>query len=103
VPSRSYNNKGEESNNIKKRLPAEKIHGVMEDKDNNINGGTTSMSCGSIEATTLRSNLKKITTMEENQPRTEKRKVSWPDAHGQDIAHVQEFEPSVSEDGQLEG
>ncbi|KAI4303919.1 hypothetical protein MLD38_039497 [Melastoma candidum] len=29
------------------------------------------------------------------------RKVSWPDAHGQDIAHVHEFDPSVSDDGEL--
>ncbi|KAG8369719.1 hypothetical protein BUALT_Bualt14G0043100 [Buddleja alternifolia] len=29
------------------------------------------------------------------------RRVSWSDAHGKDIAHVQEFEPS--EEGELEG
>ncbi|XVF84673.1 hypothetical protein PTKIN_Ptkin17bG0056400 [Pterospermum kingtungense] len=53
---------------------------------------------------TLKSNLKKTTTVDqENQLRTERRKVSWPDAHGKDIAHVQEFEPSVSDDGELEG
>ncbi|TYI92054.1 hypothetical protein E1A91_D02G040300v1 [Gossypium mustelinum] len=53
---------------------------------------------------TLKSNLKKATaTDEENQLKTQRRKVSWPDAHGKDIAHVQEFEPSVSDDGELGG
>ncbi|KAI4342594.1 hypothetical protein MLD38_027203 [Melastoma candidum] len=36
-------------------------------------------------------------------PGTDVRKVSWPDAHGQDIAHVHEFVPSVSDDGELRG
>ncbi|XP_031284360.1 uncharacterized protein LOC116143084 [Pistacia vera] len=119
VPSRSFNNKGEESsrssNNIsKKRLEGEdkKEYGGMEDKK--INGctntrnirfsGSKSNGPHNIEPTTstLKSNLKKATTsiMEGNQ---ERRKVTWPDAHGKDIAHVQEFEPSVSEDGELEG
>ncbi|KAL5781485.1 hypothetical protein ACOSP7_006514 [Xanthoceras sorbifolium] len=52
---------------------------------------------------TLKSNLKKTTIVEENQLNTERRKVTWSDAHGKDIAHVREFEPSVSEDGELEG
>ncbi|KAJ7004745.1 hypothetical protein NC653_009551 [Populus alba x Populus x berolinensis] len=62
-----------------------------------------------IETSTLKSNLKKTastTTIEENQARTDhqKRKVSWPDtAYGTDIAHVLEFEPSISDDGELEG
>lgn len=62
------------------------------------NRGSNSRSYGStgphIEHLPLKSNLKKTTTVEEiNQSRTEKRKVSWPDAHGNDIAHVHEFEP----------
>ncbi|KAF4367292.1 hypothetical protein G4B88_026799 [Cannabis sativa] len=59
----------------------------------------------------LKSNLKKTVVnkdnqsskLEEEEAKIEKRKVTWPDAHGDDIAHVQEFEPSVSEDGELEG
>ncbi|KAL1548345.1 hypothetical protein AAHA92_16588 [Salvia divinorum] len=43
----------------------------------------------------LKSNLKKSASM------VEFRKVSWSDAHGKDIAHVQEFEPS--EEGELAG
>ncbi|KAG4131294.1 hypothetical protein ERO13_D09G196800v2 [Gossypium hirsutum] len=49
---------------------------------------------------TLKSNLKKTTTAaaddndgEGELMKTERRKVSWPDAHGKDIAHVREFEP----------
>lgn len=38
-------------------------------------------------STPLKSNLKKSSSM------VEMRKVSWSDAHGKDIAHVQEFEP----------
>ncbi|KAG2721147.1 hypothetical protein I3760_02G067800 [Carya illinoinensis] len=56
-----------------------------------------------VECPNLKSNLKKRTTVDDNQQRIEKRKVSWPDAHGKDIAHVHEFEPSVSEDGELGG
>ncbi|URD85711.1 Mitochondrial inner membrane protease subunit [Musa troglodytarum] len=42
----------------------------------------------------LKSNLKKPTTVGEQQMmmvRDERRKVSWPDAHGRDLAHVQVF------------
>ncbi|THU44944.1 hypothetical protein C4D60_Mb02t12710 [Musa balbisiana] len=42
----------------------------------------------------LKSNLKKPTTVGEHQMmmmRDERRKVSWPDAHGRDLAHVQVF------------
>lgn len=35
--------------------------------------------------------------------KTVRRKVSWPDAYGEDIAHVQEFESSILEDGDLKG
>ncbi|KAK8623639.1 hypothetical protein V6N13_065005 [Hibiscus sabdariffa] len=53
---------------------------------------------------TLKSNLKKTTTDEdENQLEGPTRKVRWPDAHGKDIARVKEFEPRVSNDGELEG
>ncbi|KAK4585790.1 hypothetical protein RGQ29_023126 [Quercus rubra] len=61
------------------------------------NGGNYSRRSGSngphIEHPTLKSNLKKTTIVDGNQLRLEKRKVSWPDAHGKDIAHVHEFEP----------
>ncbi|XWS22391.1 hypothetical protein CRYUN_Cryun29cG0030000 [Craigia yunnanensis] len=77
------------------------------------NGGSSNSRCSNsgtngphIELIpTRKSNLKKTTTTvdQENQLKTERRKVSWPDAHGKDIAHVQEFEPSVSDDGGLEG
>lgn len=48
-----------------------------------------------IEPVPLKSNLKKASeTLEFNQRlRMGSRKVNWPDAHGKDIAHVQEFEP----------
>ncbi|XP_021648722.2 uncharacterized protein LOC110641343 [Hevea brasiliensis] len=117
VPSRSFSTKGEEnnrSNNAKNQILEEKTDGVMEEVSNNhesqgqekSNGGSNGRSGGSngphIEPPTLKSNLKRTTTVEEiNQSR--KRKVSWPDAHGNDIAHVHEFEPSLSEDGELEG
>ncbi|KAE8076227.1 hypothetical protein FH972_014890 [Carpinus fangiana] len=71
------------------------------------NGGSYRSRSGSngphIEPPALKSNLKKTTIVDDNQLPVEKRKVSWPDAHGKDIAHVHEFEPSVSEDGELEG
>ncbi|KAI3469927.1 hypothetical protein Pfo_026590 [Paulownia fortunei] len=47
----------------------------------------------------LKSNLKRTTSMVEMNPGM--RKVSWSDAHGRDIAHVKEFEPS--EEGELGG
>ncbi|KAL0376892.1 UNVERIFIED_CONTAM: hypothetical protein Scaly_0806800 [Sesamum calycinum] len=48
----------------------------------------------------LKSNLKKTaSTMEMNGKLSSgMRKVSWSDAHGKDIAHVQEFEPSEEEE-----
>ena len=45
------------------------------------------------EPSNLKSNLKKALVKESQPPSTEKRKVTWPDAHGKDIAHIQEFEP----------
>ncbi|CAB4261393.1 unnamed protein product [Prunus armeniaca] len=111
-------------NNIytkKQRPPLKKDHNHNHDLNHNQTQGTATTSdddddksnskiCGSsgphkIEAPNLKSNLKKTATVEENrQLRAERRKVSWPDiAHGKDIAHVQEFEPSVWEDGDLEG
>ncbi|ERN15891.1 hypothetical protein AMTRI_Chr07g25460 [Amborella trichopoda] len=32
-----------------------------------------------------------------------KRKVNWPDAHGKDLTHVQEFDSGVWEDGEFGG
>lgn len=115
VPSRGYHNKGEENNNTtnsngnKKQSVAEKKDGVKEEVDNNeargcdistcisSNGGINTRTSGSngphIEHSDLKSNLKKSQVEEYHQLRTERRNVSWPDAHGKDIAHVQEFEP----------
>ena len=69
-------------------------------QDRTNNGGSSSSSSETngprIELIpTRKSNLKKTTTTvdQENQLKTERRKVSWPDAHGKDISHVQEFEP----------
>ncbi|KAF3457632.1 hypothetical protein FNV43_RR02290 [Rhamnella rubrinervis] len=123
VPSGGSHNKVEENSNSnirEKQFQAEKKDGVKEEVDNNeakdyyssrnINGGSSNSrsSSGSngphIAPSNLKSNLKKaVQLVDENQSRTERRKVNWPDAHGKDIAHIQEFEPSVSEDGELEG
>ncbi|XWS09116.1 hypothetical protein CRYUN_Cryun40dG0058300 [Craigia yunnanensis] len=130
VPSRNLDSKGEEinnrssSSNIKKRSAAGKNikDGVMKEVGNNdelqlgqdriSNGGSSNSRCSNsgtngphIELIpTRKSSLKKTTIVDQkNQLKTERRKVSWPDAHGNDIAHVQEFEPSVSDDGELEG
>ncbi|XWS13474.1 hypothetical protein CRYUN_Cryun36dG0040200 [Craigia yunnanensis] len=90
-----------------------KIDELQLGQDRISNGGSSNNRCSSsgpngphIELIpTRKSNLKKTTTTvdQENQLKTERRNVSWPDAHGKDIAHVQEFEPSVSDDGELEG
>lgn len=114
VPSRGFHNQGDENNSnnnnnsniTKKQFSAEKRDGVKEEVDNHeakgcdsgsINGGSNCRSSGSngphIEPSNLKSNLKKAVLVDENQSRTERRKVNWPDAHGKDIAHVQEFEP----------
>ncbi|EEF44263.1 conserved hypothetical protein [Ricinus communis] len=125
----NYSNRGEENSNrsnnysSKKQILEEKEDGVMQELPNNhcdqlqgqekSNGASSGSNNGPhiIEpfttAATLKSNLKRTTTAvleENNQSRkAEKRKVSWPDAHGKDIAHVHEFEPSISEYGELEG
>lgn len=110
VPSRSSGNKGGESVS-KKRLFAEK-KGDGEEAGSSYNerqgqgqeyyrrndsGNNSEIVNGPhIEPTSLKSNLKRRTIMEEEnqeQAATEKRKVTWPDAHGKDIAHVHEFEP----------
>ncbi|WOK98759.1 hypothetical protein Cni_G07471 [Canna indica] len=56
----------------------------------------------------LKSNLKKPITVGEPQQhqqqvmvRDGRRKVSWPDAHGRDLAHVQVFHSSVLEEGEF--
>ncbi|KAJ4914906.1 Uncharacterized protein Rs2_00456 [Raphanus sativus] len=63
-------------------------------------GGGRSCTAVSSEPCHLKSNLKVKTEVEKG---LEQRKVSWPDAHGKDIAHVQEFELSASEDGEHAG
>ncbi|CAK9141482.1 unnamed protein product [Ilex paraguariensis] len=101
VASRNSDSKSEESskssNSNKRRSLATNKDGVMEEVCNNelLHGrGGKSNGCNGphIEPTPLKSNLKKATAVETNQQRTETRKVSWPDAHGKDIAHVQVFE-----------
>lgn len=114
VPSRGFNNKIEENNrpsfnnnNYSKKqsslgkkssLFIEEAADIYKetqgfDKNNYGNNCRSSGSNGSQnQQFNLRSNLKKAAS-ENNQLRTEKRKVSWPDAHGKDIAQVQEFEP----------
>ncbi|WZZ20053.1 hypothetical protein YC2023_121440 [Brassica napus] len=52
-------------------------------------GGGRSCTAVSSEPCNLKSNLKVKTEVDKG---LEQRKVSWPDAHGKDIAHVQEFE-----------
>lgn len=51
--------------------------------------GGRSCTAVSSEPCRLKSNLKMRTEAEKS---LEQRKVSWPDAYGKDIAHVQEFE-----------
>ncbi|GMN62524.1 hypothetical protein TIFTF001_031599 [Ficus carica] len=121
VPSRGFNNKNSEENNTNTNTNTKKEDGVMEEVVNykkETSQGCDSTSNGNNNKSTrsgsnygpheynieppsnyLKSNLKK-TIVKENQnqnqsqsTRREKRKVSWPDAHGKDIAHIQEFEP----------
>ncbi|XP_074563838.1 uncharacterized protein LOC141820425 [Curcuma longa] len=54
----------------------------------------------------LKSNLKKPIREEEQRQqqvmvRDGRRKVSWPDAHGRDLAHVQVFHSSAPEEGEF--
>ncbi|XP_074572401.1 uncharacterized protein LOC141828912 [Curcuma longa] len=55
----------------------------------------------------LKSNLKKPIRVGKQQQQQEvmvrdgRRKVSWPDAHGRDLAHVQVFHSSVLEEGEF--
>lgn len=53
--------------------------------------GGRSCTAVSSEPCRLKSNLK-MKTETEAEKSLEQRKVSWPDAYGKDIAHVQEFE-----------
>lgn len=122
VPSRCSDYKGEQDNNHrssssnnnrnKKRLQEANKDGVMEEVCNDhSNGGGGGSNCTNgphTDPTPLKSNLKKTTTptveVITQPPRMiGTRKVNWPDAHGKDIAHVQEFDPSLSEDGELGG
>lgn len=63
-------------------------------------GGRSCTAVSSEPCNHLKSNLKVKTEVDKG---LEQRKVSWPDAHGKDIAHVQEFELSASEDGEHAG
>lgn len=107
------------SNNHRKHRSLEKKYGFFHefcfDEEAQVevkNSGGIACDIGGSDASQelnepmpLKSNLKKATEPLEfsQQLRIGSRKVNWPDAHGKDIAHVQEFEPSVSEDAELEG
>ncbi|KAK2643903.1 hypothetical protein Ddye_019098 [Dipteronia dyeriana] len=118
VPSRNFNGRHEESNNrsCKKLFSAAEKNSDEQELPYNNNYKETQLvqekrigSSNSREQfMTLKSNLKKATAVEENHiqlnSHSQRRKVvTWSDAHGKDIAHVQEFQPSVSDDGELEG
>ncbi|KAJ0970223.1 hypothetical protein J5N97_023100 [Dioscorea zingiberensis] len=51
----------------------------------------------------LKSNIKKPRTVVVAKEQQKVRKVTWPDAHGMDLAHVLEFQSSVMEDVELRG
>ncbi|KAI3798139.1 hypothetical protein L1987_33408 [Smallanthus sonchifolius] len=76
-----------------------KINDVINRSRININGGME----GPSTPTPLKSNLKKSSIVHQkvDQLTMEIRRVSWPDDHGKDIAHVQEFVPSVSDEEEL--
>lgn len=100
APSGSFNNKGEGSKTstfYKTRSFAEKRDGVGQNfRNHELQDGSGNGSNGvRVEFPNLKSNLKKKTNEEEEEKifATETRKVNWPDAHGKDIAHIQEFEP----------
>ncbi|KAK4856121.1 hypothetical protein QYF36_014321 [Acer negundo] len=118
VPSRNFNNThDQESNNrsCKKLFSAAEKNSDEQELPYNNNYKETQLvqekrigSSDSEQFMTLKSNLKKTTIVEENHiqlnTQSQRRKVvTWSDAHGKDIAHVQEFQPSVSDDGELEG
>ncbi|GJU82170.1 Myb-like protein [Tanacetum coccineum] len=80
-----------------KQVHRGKINGISSESRIKMNGSDQTR-------IPIKSNLKKTLLHEEaNQTRTETRKVTWPDDQGKDIAHIQEFEPSVSDDGELAG
>lgn len=80
VPTRN-----EEDNNRKKKLVAAEKRFKLPAQEH-IGGATSDLS--------LKSNLKKAEdNTDQRLNNTEKRKVTWSDAHGIDIAHVKEFEP----------
>ncbi|EXB54804.1 hypothetical protein L484_019936 [Morus notabilis] len=114
--SSNNTNTNTNTNTNKKLSQGEKGDGVMEEFGNHSNETHVHQGCDTsngnnnnstrsgsingpqnhnIEPSNLKSNLKKTVVKEnqnQNQSRTEKRKVSWPDAHGKDIAQIQEFE-----------
>lgn len=95
APSGSFGSKGEGSKTstvFRSRSVEEKRDGVKQKWQNHqLQDGNGKGSNGiHLEFPNLKSNLKKKT--KENCS-TETRKVNWPDAHGKDIAHIQEFEP----------
>ena len=112
VPSRNFNSRhdDQESNNrsCKKLFSAAEKNSDEEEVPYNKNYKETQQlvqeerigsSDSEQQLMTLKSNLKKSTVVEENHIqlntcKSQRRKVvTWSDAHGKDIAHVQEFQP----------
>lgn len=70
-----------------KQVHQGKINGISSESRIKMNGNNQT-------GIPIKSNLKKTLLHEEaNQISTGIRKVTWPDDHGKDIAHIQEFEP----------
>lgn len=74
------------------------------DERNNANSfgnGCGGSNAPQVEPFPLKSNLKK-SRREISDQIAEMRRVNWPDAYGKNIAHIQEFEPSVEDESELE-
>ncbi|KAK9072444.1 hypothetical protein SSX86_008878 [Deinandra increscens subsp. villosa] len=108
----SSSNKGNPEEKGGSRLDTKKHHQhviIMKDEQvckGKINGGggesRIKMYGADHRGVPIKSNFRKVQE-DGNQISSGIRKVTWSDAHGKSIAHVQEFEPSVSDDGELRG
>ncbi|KAL5990179.1 hypothetical protein ACLOJK_011076 [Asimina triloba] len=84
LPSKQHPSSSHEAKGLESKETSSGGSGVGK-----VGGGPSSIA---IEGPPLKSNLKKTTIVEEEcQLKNGKRKVTWPDAHGKDLAHVQEF------------
>ncbi|XXG67882.1 hypothetical protein AAC387_Pa06g1122 [Persea americana] len=73
--------------------------GQVESSNRNSGGrGADTPASGLTNEPSVKSNLRKRELLDEHQLRCGSRKVTWPDAHGKDLAHVQEFHSRL--DGQ---